>query len=71
MVITFLGFRYSGDIECIISHAVPRSLIIVYIVLLLSVFLFVYSAYSIILIKFCRRKRRLQKDLTEKRLLRE
>ena len=63
-----LGYRYSGDIECILSHAVPLNLIIIYIFLLLTVFLFVYISYSIILIKFCKRKRRLQRGLAQTRL---
>ena len=67
-LIFMLTFRSSGDIECIVSHAVPLNLIIVYIFLLLTVFLFVYISYSIILIKFCKRKRRLQKSLAQTRL---
>ena len=63
-----LGCRYSGDIECIISHAVPLNLIIIYIFLLLTVFFFVYISYTIILIKFCKRKRRLQRGLAQRRL---
>ena len=55
--------RYNGDIECIISHTVPLNLILVYIFLLVTVFLFVYTSYTIILIKFCKRKRRLQRVL--------
>ena len=65
---SYLGCRYSGDIECIISHAVPLNLIIIYIFLLLTVFFFVYISYSIILIKFCKRKRRLQRGLAQTRL---
>ena len=49
--------------ECIISHAVPLNLTLLYILLLLTVFLFVYSAYTVILVKFCRRRRRLQERL--------
>ena len=60
--------RYNGDIECIISHTVPLNLILVYIFLLVTVFLFVYTSYTIILIKFCKRKRRLQRGLTQTRL---
>ena len=55
--------RYRGDVECIISHTIPLYLILLYILLLLTVFLFVYSAYTIILVKFCRRRRRLQERL--------
>ena len=55
--------RYRGDVECIISHTVPLNLTLLYILLLLTVFLFVYSAYTVILVKFCRRRRRLQERL--------
>ena len=52
--------RYNGDVECIIGHLIPINSTIAVIISLGVCALFIYIAYTVILVKFYRQKRRLK-----------
>ena len=54
--------RFTGDIECILSHSSPVNLILTFIILAVTIYFLIYVAYTIILVKFYKRKRALQKN---------
>ena len=56
--------RFTGDVECILSHSAPPGLIVTYISLGTSLFILIYTAYTLILVKFYKHKRTLQRNHT-------
>ena len=54
--------RYNGDVECILGHLIPFQLTIIGIVSLSIFAAIIYVAYTIILIKFYKQKRRIRKS---------
>ena len=52
--------RYNGDVECIMGHLIPINSTIAVIISLAVCALFIYIAYTVILVKFYRQKRRLK-----------
>jgi len=61
LTFTFL-YRYNGDVECILGHLIPFQLTIIGIVSLSIFAAIIYVAYTIILIKFYKQKRRIRKS---------
>ena len=61
-VIFIFTYKFNGDIECILGHSVPSNLILTLILLGVIMTILIYVAYTLILIKFYKRKRRLQKN---------